>query len=76
MDEAVELFRWLSKERYNAADLLARHIERINRFLKARGVKMVIWHDMLIAPSLAKELGAPGGSGQRRPAAKHGARRS
>ena len=58
MDEAVELFSWLSKEHYDAADLLARHIKRINRFLKARGVKMVIWHDMLTAPSLAKELGA------------------
>ena len=28
---------------------------------RARGVKMVIWHDMLTAPSLAKELGAPAG---------------
>ena len=61
MDEAWELFRWLSKENCDAAALLARHIERINRFLKARDVKMVIWHDMLTAPSLAKELGAPAG---------------
>ena len=61
MDEAVELFSWLSKEGYDVADLLTRHIERIDRFLKARGVKMVIWHDMLTAPSLAKELDAPAG---------------
>ncbi len=61
MDEAWELFTWLSAESYDVTTLLARHIERVDSFLKARGVKMVIWHDMLISPDLEKELGAPAG---------------
>jgi len=61
MDEAWELFEWLSKEGYDVKALIARHITRVNDFLKARGVKTVIWHDMLIAPDLRKELGAPVG---------------
>lgn len=61
MDEAWELFKWLSEQGADVTGLLARHIQRLNDFLKARGVKMVIWHDMLIAPDLAKELGAPAG---------------
>jgi Glycosyl hydrolase family 20, domain 2 len=61
MDEAWELFRWLSQEGCDPVALLARHVERIDSFLKARGVKLVMWHDMLIAPDLAKELGAPVG---------------
>ena len=61
MDEAWELFTWLSKDGYDVNTLIARHIQRVNDFLKARGVKLVIWHDMLIAPDLAKQLGAPVG---------------
>jgi len=61
MDEAWELFTWLSEEGYDVPSLITRHTERVNSFLKARGVKLVIWHDMLIAPSLEKELGAPVG---------------
>ena len=59
MDEAWELFEWLSSQGYDTAQLLARHIARINEFLKRRGVKMVIWHDMLFSPDLAKEIGGP-----------------
>ncbi|MFB3879675.1 MAG: glycoside hydrolase family 20 zincin-like fold domain-containing protein [Armatimonadota bacterium] len=61
MDEAWELFRWLSEERYDVTSLITRHIERVNDFLKARGVKLVIWHDMLIAPTLEQQLGGPAG---------------
>lgn len=57
MDEAWELFKWLSAEGYDVTELIARHITRVNDFLKARGVKTVIWHDMLIAPGLRDELG-------------------
>lgn len=61
MDEAWELFEWLSGEGEDVTALLARHIQRVNDYLKTRGVKMVIWHDMLIAPALHDELGAPVG---------------
>ncbi|MCS7254842.1 MAG: glycoside hydrolase family 20 zincin-like fold domain-containing protein [Armatimonadota bacterium] len=59
MDEAWELFEWLSKQGYDSAQLLAKHIAKINEFLKRRGVKMVIWHDMFFSPDLEKEIGAP-----------------
>lgn len=59
MDEAWELFEWLSKQGYDSAQLLAKHIAKVNEFLKGRGVRMVIWHDMLFSPDLAKEIGAP-----------------
>ncbi len=59
MDEAWELFEWLSKQGYDSAQLLAKHIKKVNEFLKSRGVRMVIWHDMLFSPDLAKEIGAP-----------------
>ncbi len=61
MDEAWDLFTWLSKEGYDVTSLIARHVERVNAFLKARGVKLVIWHDMFLSPNLAKELKAPVG---------------
>jgi hypothetical protein len=61
MDEAWELFTWLSSQGEDVTGLIARHIARVDSFLKARGVKMVIWHDMLIAPSLADQIGAPAG---------------
>jgi hypothetical protein len=61
MDEAWELFTWLSGEGCDVTGLLARHIQRVSDHLKARGVKTVIWHDMLVAPSLQEELGAPVG---------------
>jgi hypothetical protein len=61
MDEAWELFKWLSGEGADVTGLLTRHIQRVNDFLKARGVKTVIWHDMLIAPNLREKLGAPVG---------------
>lgn len=59
MDEAWELFTWLSKDGADVTALLTRHIQRVNDFLKARDVKLVIWHDMLIAPDLKNQLGAP-----------------
>jgi hypothetical protein len=61
MDEAWELFTWLSGEGYDVNSLIAQHIARVDSFLKARGVKLVIWHDMLIAPALEDQLGAPVG---------------
>ncbi len=61
MDEAWELFTWLSEQGQPSADLLVRHIEKVNDFLKARGVKLVIWHDMFLAPGLREELGGPVG---------------
>ena len=59
MDEAWELFTWLSQDGYDVTGLLAQHIQRVDSFLKAHGVKLVIWHDMLVAPDLEKKLGAP-----------------
>jgi hypothetical protein len=59
MDEAWELFTWLSREGYDVADLLARHVQRVDAFLQARGVRTVIWHDMFVAPELEKTLGTP-----------------
>jgi hypothetical protein len=59
MDEAFELFEWLSSQGYDSASLLARHIAKINEFLKQKGVRMVIWHDMLFSPDLQTEIGAP-----------------
>jgi hypothetical protein len=61
MDEAFELFTWLSGEGADVTALLTRHIQRVTDFLKARGVKTVIWHDMFIAPDLSQKLGAPVG---------------
>jgi len=61
MDEAWELFEWLSREGYDSATLLAQHIRRVHDYLQARGVRLIIWHDMLFAPELEKELGAPVG---------------
>ncbi len=61
MDEAWELFRWLSEQGYDVTSLLARHIQRVDGFLATRGVKLVIWHDMLIAPSLSEEISGPVG---------------
>ena len=61
MDEAWELFTWLSEQGDDVTSLIARHIERVDDFLKARGVKLVIWHDMLIARSLSDEIGGPAG---------------
>jgi len=61
MDEAWELFTWLSGQGDDVTSLIARHIERVDDFLKARGVKLVIWHDMLIARSLSEEIGGPAG---------------
>jgi len=61
MDEAWDLFTWLSKDGYDVSSLLAQHVTRIDRFLKARGVRMVMWHDMLLAPDLKQQLGAPVG---------------
>ncbi len=59
MDEAWDLFRWLSQQGADPAELLARHIRRVHDFLTARGVRLVIWHDMLVAPNLQDEIGAP-----------------
>jgi len=61
MDEAWGLFTWLSQQGDDVTSLIARHIERVDDFLKARGVKLVIWHDMLIARSLSEEIGGPAG---------------
>jgi len=61
MDEAWDLFEWLSKQGYDSATLLAQHIRRVHDYLQARGVRLIIWHDMLFAPELEKELGAPVG---------------
>ncbi len=59
MDEAWELFSWFSRNGYDSAELLAEHIRRINDFLKEKGIKLVIWHDMFFSPELEKEIGAP-----------------
>lgn len=59
MDEAWELFEYLSEQGYDSAQLLANHVRRINDFLQHRGVRMVIWHDMFFTPELEKEIGAP-----------------
>jgi len=61
MDEAWDLFEWLSRQGYDSATLLAQHIRRVHEYLQARGVRLIIWHDMLFAPELEKELGAPVG---------------
>jgi len=57
MDEAFDLCSWLSSQGYDSAQFLARHISKINDFLKQRGIKMIIWHDMLFSPDLEKEIG-------------------
>ncbi|MDW8321109.1 MAG: glycoside hydrolase family 20 zincin-like fold domain-containing protein [Armatimonadota bacterium] len=59
MDEAWELFPWLHAQGYDCSRLLARHISLIHRFLRSRGVRMVIWHDMLLDQSLQEQLKAP-----------------
>jgi hypothetical protein len=59
MDEAGDLCSWLSSQGYDSAQLLARHLSKINDFLKQRGIKMIIWHDMLFSPDFEKEIGAP-----------------
>ncbi|MBC7327505.1 family 20 glycosylhydrolase [bacterium] len=59
MDEAWELFSYLSQKGYDSSQLLARHIAKINEFLKEKGIKLVIWHDMFFSPELEKEIGAP-----------------
>lgn len=59
MDEAWELFSWLSSQGYDSAELLAKHIKKMNDFLEKKGIKMVIWHDMFFSPTLEKEIGAP-----------------
>jgi len=59
MDEASPLCSWLSSQGYDSAQLLARHISKIHDFLKQRGIRMIIWHDMLFSPDLEKEIGAP-----------------
>ncbi|MBI2301819.1 MAG: family 20 glycosylhydrolase, partial [Armatimonadetes bacterium] len=61
MDEAWDLFRWASETGQNTPDLLVRHLQRVDAFLRQRGAKLVIWHDMLMAPELEKELHAPVG---------------
>jgi hypothetical protein len=59
MDEAFDLFSRLSRDGYDVANLLAHHVMRVDRFLKARGVRMVMWHDMLFSPDLQKQLAGP-----------------
>ncbi len=59
MDEAWDLFSWLSAQGYDTASLLANHIRRVDEFVRTRGVKLVIWHDMLLAPDLQRILHAP-----------------
>lgn len=59
MDEAWDLFAWLSSQGYDSAQLLANHIRKIDDFLKKRGIKLVIWHDMFFSRELEKEIGAP-----------------
>lgn len=59
MDEAWELFRWLHTQGHDCARLLAEHVRRVHRFLQARGVRMVIWHDMLVDQSLQEQVKAP-----------------
>lgn len=61
MDEAWDLFSWLSQQGSDPASLLAKHIQRVDAFLHDRNIKLVIWHDMLIAPDLERTLGAPPG---------------
>jgi len=61
MDEAWDLFAWLSQQGLDSASLLAEHIRRVNDFFKAHKVKLAIWHDMFLAPDLEKELKAPVG---------------
>lgn len=62
MDEANELFEWFTAQGYDSARLLADHIRKVNDFLKAKGVRLVIWHDMLVSPELQQQLGVPIGS--------------
>ncbi len=61
MDEANDLFQWLHSQGYDCARLLAEHIRRMQRFLEARGVRLVMWHDMLFDQSLQEQLKAPVG---------------
>ncbi|MCC7491061.1 MAG: family 20 glycosylhydrolase [Fimbriimonadaceae bacterium] len=61
MDEAWELFEWYSTSGRDPVALLVQHVRRVHEYLQQRGVKLVIWHDMFIAPVLAKTLGGPVG---------------
>ncbi|MCC6441819.1 MAG: hypothetical protein IT210_00010 [Armatimonadetes bacterium] len=58
MDEAWDLFTWFSEQGMSGSSLLARHLRLVRDFFRARGIRMVIWHDMFVAPELEKELGA------------------
>ncbi|MCS7225092.1 MAG: beta-N-acetylhexosaminidase, partial [Armatimonadetes bacterium] len=59
MDEANELFHHLQGKGFDGAVLLANHIQRIRDFLskKQKGIRLVIWHDMLFSPDLSGILG-------------------
>jgi hypothetical protein len=58
MDEAGEMFNYFSEQSMDTAGLISAHITKVNDFFAARNIKMVIWHDMLIAPEMKSVFGA------------------
>lgn len=57
MDEAMDLFRYLAGEKFDTADLLAKHITTMNQFFEQKKIQMVIWHDMFLTHDMSNTLG-------------------
>lgn len=55
MDESFALFKHLANSGHDVPRLFANHIRRVRNFLAARGVKLIVWSDMLLA---AEQCGA------------------
>ena len=66
MDEASKEMR-SNAEKHGATerDLLATHVRKVNDLVKARGMRLIVWHDMLVADGTTGEVdnGRPGPEG-------------
>ena len=66
MDEASKEMR-ANAEKHGATerDLLVAHVRKVNDLVKARGMRLIVWHDMLVADGTTGEVdnGSPGPEG-------------
>jgi hypothetical protein len=61
MDESFHLFKNLKKQGKNVPDLFAKHIIKVRNYFAKKGIRIIIWNDMLLARKDSNHDGAASG---------------
>ena len=61
MDESFHLFKSLKKQGENIPELFTRHIIKVRDFFAKKGIRIIVWSDMLLARKDSNHNGAASG---------------